>query len=96
MSHEWHLEESLPLRGLHALAPWAWLALVLAVVLLAIYVALGRLLVVQLPALREPILASLNERLPFTVEARELSGEWVGFSPELRLSGVVLSSGDGE
>ncbi|MEM1188767.1 MAG: AsmA-like C-terminal region-containing protein [Pseudomonadota bacterium] len=96
MSQDWHLEESLPLRGLHVLAPWTWLALVLVVVLLAIYVALGRLLVAQLPALREPILASLNERLPFEVEARELSGQWVGFSPELRLSGVLLSSGDGE
>ncbi len=94
MSHASHADESLPLRGLHAMAPWAWLVLVLVVVLLAVYVALGRLLVTQLSALREPILASLNERLPFTVEARELRGEWIGFSPELRFSGVLLESAD--
>ncbi|MEE4278492.1 MAG: AsmA-like C-terminal region-containing protein [Halieaceae bacterium] len=82
------------MRGLHALAPWTWRGLVSGIVLLAVYVVLGRLFVSQLPALREPILAALNDRLPFTLEAQELTGSWHNFSPELRLAGVVLVTAD--
>jgi uncharacterized protein (TIGR02099 family) len=88
--------ESLPLRGLHALAPWAWRGLVLVVLLFASYVALGRFTMTQLPALREPLLAALNDRLPFRLEARSLTGSWSGFSPELSFGELSVSAGGGE
>jgi uncharacterized protein (TIGR02099 family) len=84
-------DESLSLRGLHALAPLAWRLLVVAVVLLAVYVAAGRFLMTQIPALREPLLAQLNEQLPFRVEVGSLSGGWNAFSPELQFSELSLS-----
>ncbi len=89
MNHADH-EESLPLRGLHALAPWSWRMLVVAVVLLAAYVALGRFFMSQVPALREPILAELNQRLPFELQISSLSGGWSAFSPELTFADLVL------
>lgn len=89
-------DESLPVRGLHALAPWMWRLLVAAVVLLAVYVALGRYVMSQLPAMRDPILSALNERLPFTVTADALSGGWTAFSPELDLSELVIEQASRE
>ena len=89
-------EESLPVRGLHALAPWAWRGLVLVVLLLAGYVALGRFTMTQLPALREPLLAALNDRLPFRLEAGSLTGSWSGFSPELAFGELSVSAVEGE
>jgi len=88
-------EESLALRGLHVLAPWTWRALVLGVVLLAAYVAVGRFLLLQLHEVREPLLAGLSERLPFTLEADEVRGGWTAFSPEIEFTGLRLVAGDG-
>jgi hypothetical protein len=89
-----HSEESLPLRGLHALAPWAWRLLVAMVVLLAVYVAAGRYLMSEVAALREPLLAALNQRLPFTVSAAQISGGWSAFSPELYFRELRVTQGD--
>lgn len=89
-------EESLPLRGFHALAPWAWRGLVLVVVLFAAYVIVGRVTMTQLPALREPLLAALDDRLPFRVEADSLSGSWSGFSPEVAFGGLRISAREGD
>jgi uncharacterized protein (TIGR02099 family) len=89
-------EESLPLRGLHALAPWAWRGLVLGVVLLATYVAVGRYFMLQLQDLREPLLDQLNRRLPFTVEAQSLRGGWSAFSPVVEFSDLRLVPGDSD
>ena len=83
-------EESLPLRGLHALAPWAWRGLVFGVVLLATYVAIGRFFLLQLGEFREPVLDQVNARLPFTVEAASLRGGWSAFSPEIEFSELRL------
>jgi uncharacterized protein (TIGR02099 family) len=91
-----HAEESLPLRGLHALAPWAWRLLVAGVVLLAIYVAAGRYLMSEVAALRDPLLTALNARLPFTVSVAQLSGSWSAFSPELHVHDLRLAPGDGD
>ncbi|MEM1404785.1 MAG: DUF3971 domain-containing protein [Pseudomonadota bacterium] len=97
MSTDQHsFEESLPARGLHALAPWAWRLLVGSVVLLAVYVAVGRYSMAQLPALRDPILAQLNARLPFSVSAEHLSGGWQAFSPELALSALRIEQPEGD
>ncbi len=84
-------DESLPLRGLHALAPWAWRALVAGVVALAVYVAAGRLFMQQVPALRDSIVEQLNARLPFAVAVDQLGGGWHAFSPELRFQNLVLT-----
>lgn len=88
-----HSDESLPLRGFHVLAPWAWRVLVIGVVALAVYVAAGRFLMQQIPSLRDPILAQLNQRLPFAVAVERLQGGWSAFSPELRFHELVLTPG---
>lgn len=63
-----------------------WAILVLLVVLLAIYVSLGRLFMANLNAYREPLLQELNARLPFAVSAQEIDGVWRSFSPEIVLN----------
>ncbi len=73
-----------------------WTGLVAGVVLLAVYVSLGRYLMSIVGAYQEEILAELNQRLPFTVEAREVRGEWHGFTPELVMGGLRLRFAGGE
>lgn len=68
-----------------------WIALVSLLVLLAIYVSIGRLLMASLDDYREPLLQELNVRLPFTVEADALEGSWRSFSPYVVLRGLRLS-----
>ncbi|NND68804.1 MAG: hypothetical protein HKN19_14540, partial [Halioglobus sp.] len=68
-----------------------WVALVSLLVLLAIYVSLGRLLTANLAAYREPILQELNVRAPFTVEAESMSGTWRSFSPYIVMRDLRLS-----
>ena len=80
-----------PAHGLHALAPWSWRLLVLAVVLLATYVAAGRFVMSQAPALRAALLGELNRRLPFEVHVSHLAGGWSAFSPELIFHELVLT-----
>lgn len=79
-------------HGLHALAPLAWRILVSVVVLLAVYLALGRLVLAQLPTLREPLFEKLNASLPFHVEAESLVGSWEGFSPSLIFRRLTIAS----
>ncbi|WP_439101876.1 YhdP family phospholipid transporter [Congregibacter sp.] len=93
-SGETHHGESLPLRGFHALAPWAWRLLVFLVVLLAIYVAAGRFFMQQIPALRDPVLELINRQLPFTVSVESLSGGWNAFSPELNFTELRITQDD--
>lgn len=91
-AHEQGAHEDSPLpRGLHALAPWLWRVLVLVVVLLAVYVAAGRFIMSQAPALRLALLGELNRRLPFEVQVSQLAGSWSAFSPELVFYGLVLT-----
>lgn len=59
--------------------------LVLLVVLLALYVSVGRLFMANLNAYREPLLQELNARLPFSVSAQQINGVWRSFSPEIVL-----------
>ncbi|MFT4769911.1 MAG: hypothetical protein ACI8RN_003065, partial [Glaciecola sp.] len=86
--------ESLPLRGLHALAPWAWRLLVALIVLLAVYVAAGSFLMKQIPALRDPVLEQINRQLPFTVTVASLTGGWDAFSPELSFMDLRITQTD--
>jgi uncharacterized protein (TIGR02099 family) len=63
-------------------------------VLLAIYVSVGRLLASNMGVYGESILAELNSRVPFTVEADQVMGEWRSFSPQIVLSGLRVSFPD--
>jgi uncharacterized protein (TIGR02099 family) len=61
-------------------------------VLLAIYVSMGRLLASNVGAYKAIILQVLNSRVPFTIEAERVSGEWQSFTPIIVLSGLRLSA----
>jgi uncharacterized protein (TIGR02099 family) len=73
-----------------------WIGLVAGVVLLAVYVSLGRFLVSNVGAYQQEILAQLNQRLPFKIEAREVRGEWHTFTPELVMRDLRLTFSAGE
>ena len=75
----------------HKLSRVLWTFGVGAVVLLAIYVSVGRFAMGMVSAYQDDILAELNSRLPFRVEARSVSGDWRMFTPELVLSELRLS-----
>ncbi len=68
-----------------------WVALVSLLLLLAIYVSVGRVLMANLAAYREPILQELNVRLPFTVEAQSMRGSWQSFSPYVVMRDLRVS-----
>ena len=75
----------------HRLSSILWVLIVTGVVLLAIYVSVGRTLVSNVGAYRGVILQELNSRVPFTVDALGVSGEWHSFTPVIVLSGLRLS-----
>jgi uncharacterized protein (TIGR02099 family) len=68
-----------------------WVALVILIVTLATYVSVGRLLTANLANYRVEILQALNARLPFGIEAQQVSGEWQSFTPALILTGLRIS-----
>ena len=72
-----------------------WITLVASVVLLAVYVSLGRFLMSTVAVYKDDILERLNARLPFRIEAEDISGEWHSFTPELVLRGLRLTFPDG-
>ena len=68
-----------------------WSALGWLLVLLAVYLALGRLFISQLEEYKDPILQELNVRTPFNLEADSVDGQWHSFSPVIVLRGLRLS-----
>ncbi|MCR9105826.1 MAG: hypothetical protein NXI15_11090 [Gammaproteobacteria bacterium] len=68
-----------------------WTGLVGVLCLLALYVGLGRLLVMGLGAYDEAILQEINLRVPFDVQAADVSGQWRSFTPEIVLSELRIS-----
>jgi uncharacterized protein (TIGR02099 family) len=81
----------------HRLSNILWAVIVTAMVLLAIYVSVGRLLVSNLGAYQSAILQELNHRIPFTIEAQRVHGEWHSFTPMIVLDDLRLSvQGSGE
>jgi uncharacterized protein (TIGR02099 family) len=74
----------------HRLSNWLWTLIVLSVVTLAVYTSVGRLLMSNVGAWQHEILHQLNTRLPFTVEARDVRGEWRSFSPVLIFTDLQL------
>ncbi|MEZ5573630.1 MAG: DUF3971 domain-containing protein [Halioglobus sp.] len=67
-----------------------WVAIVLLIVMLAFYVSVGRMLVANMSGYSTEILQELNARLPFTLEAEGLSGEWHSFTPVIALTNLRL------
>jgi uncharacterized protein (TIGR02099 family) len=76
----------------HKLSNVLWGLMVVAIVVLAVYVSLGRLLSTNLQSFQREILAELSLRVPFDIDAEQLSGEWRSFTPELVLSGLTLTA----
>ncbi len=79
----------------HKLSKLLWRVLVAGVVLLAVYVSVGRFLMSNVGAYKAEILSQLNNRLPFLIEAEDISGEWHSFTPELVLRGMRLRFPEG-
>jgi uncharacterized protein (TIGR02099 family) len=75
----------------HNLNRILWVSIISLVVLLAAYVSLGRVLMASVSQYEAQILAELNHRVPFTVEAGGVSGDWHSFSPGIVLSDLRLS-----
>lgn len=78
----------------HRLSGILWGVIVTLIVLLAIYVSVGRMLASNIGAWQDDILRELNHRVPFTVEAQKVSGEWQAFTPVIILTGLRLSVED--
>lgn len=68
-----------------------WVVLIILIVTLATYVSMGRLLTANLSNFRNEILQTLNARLPFGVEAQQVSGQWQSFTPSLILTGLSIT-----
>lgn len=67
-----------------------WRLIVTVIVLLAVYVSLGRLLATQVEYYREDILATINAAIPGQLEVDKLTADWQTFSPTLALEAVTL------
>jgi len=68
-----------------------WGGLIILLVLLAVYVSVGRMLTANLAGFRGEILQALNARLPFTIEARHVRGEWQSFTPVIVLTDLRVN-----
>ena len=75
----------------HKLSNVLWVFIVGFIVLLAIYVSVGRMLASLSSNYQQAILQELNHRLPFLVEARRVSAEWHSFTPVLVLEDLRLT-----
>ena len=75
----------------HRLSSILWVAIVIAIVLLAIYVSVGRMLSSLTGAYQNQILQELNHRVPFLIDADRVSAEWHSFTPVLVLDGLRLT-----
>ena len=75
----------------HKLSRVLWGAIVVLIVVLATYVSFGRLLMSSVKQYEAQILQGFNERLPFTLEAQRVAGEWHFFSPEVVLTGLKVT-----
>jgi uncharacterized protein (TIGR02099 family) len=75
----------------HRLSDVLWVVIVSFIVLLAIYVSVGRMLASLTASYQVPILQELNHRVPFLIEARSVSAQWHSFNPVLVLEGVTVT-----
>jgi len=84
-------EQPLKRSIFHRLSSVLWGAIVILIVLLAVYVSVGRLLSSLTGSYQRDILQELNHRLPFHVDARQVGAEWHSFTPVLVLGDLQLT-----
>lgn len=72
-----------------------WRLIVFGIVLLAVYVSLGRLLANHVDRYREPILERINQSIPGRLEVQGIALRWESFAPTLVLDEVVLHGDSG-
>jgi uncharacterized protein (TIGR02099 family) len=75
----------------HRLSSVLWGVIVILIVLLAIYVSVGRMLSSLTGAYQKEILQELNLRVPFFIDADNVSAEWHSFTPVVVLEGLRLT-----
>ncbi|MEM6580706.1 MAG: DUF3971 domain-containing protein [Pseudomonadota bacterium] len=78
----------------HKLSRLLWSAIVVLVVLLAVYVSVGRLLSSLSGSYQTEILQELNQRVPFDIKAQTVSAEWHSFAPVIVLRDLRLTLPD--
>ncbi|MEM1153613.1 MAG: DUF3971 domain-containing protein [Pseudomonadota bacterium] len=78
----------------HKLSRLLWSAIVILIVLLAVYVSVGRLLSSLSGSYQTEILQELNKRVPFDIEAQTVSAEWQSFTPVIVLRDLRLTLPD--
>lgn len=74
----------------HRLAGVLWRLLITALLLLAGYVLALRLLLGGVAVWKEDLLAAVNTRLPFTLQASAIEGSLQGFSPQIVLRDLAI------
>ncbi len=81
----------------HRLSKFLWALGGAGVVLFAVYVSLGRLLAANLSYFQDEVLAEINARLPFRVEAQSIEADWRSFTPEIALHDlqIILPGSEG-
>ncbi|MAT94753.1 MAG: hypothetical protein CME59_19445 [Halioglobus sp.] len=70
----------------HRLSNLLWGVLVTLLLVLAVYVGVGRLVTANLGPYQTAILQELNLRTPFDIEADHVSGQWQSFTPFIVLT----------
>lgn len=75
----------------HKLSSVLWVVIVTLIVVLAVYVSVGRMLTSLTGAYQQDILRELNARVPFTLDARSVTAEWHSFTPVIILRGLRLA-----
>ncbi len=75
----------------HRLSSVLWGAIVILIVLLAIYVSVGRMLSGLTGAYQKEILQELNHRVPFFIDADKVSAQWRSFTPVVVLEGLRIT-----
>ena len=74
----------------HYLARVLWRLLIAALLLLAGYVLVLRLFLGGIAVWKEDLLAAVNARLPFTLQASAIEGSLQGFSPQIVLRDLAI------
>ncbi|MCF7982195.1 MAG: hypothetical protein K9K86_09435, partial [Pseudomonadales bacterium] len=69
-----------------------WLIAVLALVMVAVYVSLGRVMLPRLHQYQEPLQSYLSQKLGSPVHFEQLQGDWQGFQPVLSLHHFSLQT----
>ncbi|MCY4427239.1 MAG: DUF3971 domain-containing protein, partial [Halieaceae bacterium] len=79
-------------QHLYRLNRWLWGGIVSFIVLLALYISVGRMVMNNVGSYRAELLREINARLDFVVEADSLRGHWESLTPYLELHGVRVAS----